>query len=101
MLMAKRVRRNAPIVISLGGRGGTIAVRRPFAARCDAMTVDELRHEALGLDHAARAKLAHDSYSTASTIFPRERSSSCGCKRPFAATMLSSPVRSRPFQATG
>src|SRR5665648_854841 len=45
---------------SLGGRGGTIDVLSSLAARCDAMTVDELRREALRLDHAARAKLAHD-----------------------------------------
>jgi putative addiction module component (TIGR02574 family) len=35
-------------------------VLHPFAARCDALTVDALRREALRLDDDARAKLAHD-----------------------------------------
>jgi hypothetical protein len=32
--------------------------------RCDAMTIDELRREALGLDLSSRARLAHELISS-------------------------------------
>jgi hypothetical protein len=47
----------------LGGRV-TIKVTYSAEARCDAMTIDELRREALGLDLPSRASLARDLLSS-------------------------------------
>ena len=85
---------------SLGGRGGTIDVLSPLAARCDAMTVDELRREALRLDHAARAKLADRlARQPRRPVRGRDRTA-VAAMRPSAVSMPSSLVRSRPSRET-